>query len=181
MNKVLTLSSIAALLMSPLALAETSDESEQPDRVEIEWQNPKKFSDVRAASGSNKKYRENTFKQLEKYLEKLATKLPEGQQLKITVTDLDLAGKVWPGHFVGVDTTSDVRMIKRIDFPSMDFSYQLLNAEGQVLQEGTEEIKDMSFQDRANRHFKNDSLRYEKNMLNDWFRKTLLKPQAEEE
>lgn len=168
MNKyIISLSAITMLVYGTVSADEKQD---GPDRVQIEWKDPKSYTDVRAANQSSKRFRENTFKKLEAYLEKLAVKLPEGQSLKITVTDLDLAGHVWPGHMVGMDSTSDVRMIKRVDIPRMNFSYQLLDSAGNVIQEGDEKLKDMSFQDHINKHFNNDSLRYEKKMLDDWFK-----------
>jgi hypothetical protein len=86
------------------------------------------------------------------------------------VTNLDLAGEVWPASFVGFGSGgSNVRLIKSIDIPRMTFSYQLLGHTGEVLQQGEEKLKDMSFQDRANRFFDSEPLRYEKNMLRKWF------------
>lgn len=141
-------------------------------RVQIEWQDPTSYSDVRAANQSRKHFREKTFNRLEKHLEKLASKLPDGQTLKLSVTDLDLAGRVWPGSFMGLNTAGDVRIVKRVDFPSMQFSYTLVDAQNSVIKTGEEKLRDLSFQDRANRHFRSDALRYEKRMLDDWFGKT---------
>lgn len=138
--------------------------------VEVNWQNPEDYRDVRPANESRKRFAETTFKRLDEYLVKLAEKLPDGQKLVITVTNLDLAGEVWPASFIGLGhSASDVRLIKRIDIPRMAFSYQLLDQSGVVLQEGQEKLKDMSFQERANRLFDNEPLRYEKNMLRQWF------------
>jgi hypothetical protein len=39
-----------------------------------------------------------------------------------------------------------------------------------VLQESAVKLKDMSFQDRHNRFFDSESLRYEKNMIYEWFK-----------
>lgn len=168
MNKYfIPLSALAILVSAPMSAEEPKGD---PDRVQIEWKDPKSYTDVRGANQSNKRFRENTFKKLEEYLEKLAAKLPEGQNLKLTVTDVDLAGHVWPGHMVGMNFSSDVRMVKRVDIPRMNFSYQLLDNSGGVIKEGEEKLKDMSFQDHINKHFNDDALRYEKKMLDDWFK-----------
>lgn len=146
--------------------------------VEVTWQNPEKYRDVRPANESRKRFANNTFKTLDEYLVELAESLPDGQKLLITVTNLDLAGEVWPASFVGLGHSgSDVRLIKGIDIPRMAFSYQLLGPTGEVLQQGEEKLKDMSFQDRANRFFDSEPLRYEKNMLRQWFVSTF--PQDE--
>lgn len=169
LNKILAMCA-AVVIASPTAVL-AEDKAAQPDRVEIEWQNPKEFTDVKAANGHRGKFRDSTFAKLEKHLEKLAEHLPEGTKLKMTVTDLDLAGKVWPGHFSGLDTTSDVRVVKRIDIPRMNFSYELVDANGTVVKSGEENLKDMAFQDRLSKHRRHDSLRYEKTMLKNWFSK----------
>lgn len=143
--------------------------------VEVEWKEPKKYRDIRPANESRAGFQKRVFNQLTEHLQKLAKELPEGQKLSLVVTDVDLAGQVWPGHFVGIDTASDVRLIKRIDIPRMAFSYKLTDSDGTVLKEGEANIKDMAFQDRSHRSFSNDSLRYEKTMLRSWFQDTFPK------
>jgi hypothetical protein len=138
--------------------------------VEITWQNPEKFRDVKPANDSRKRFRERTFKKLDEYLVELAEKLPDGHKLLITVDDLDLAGQVWPASFIGFGHSgSDVRLIKSIDIPRMSFQYKLVAESGEVVQEAEVKLKDMSFQDRHNPFFRSENLRYEKNMIRDWF------------
>ena len=93
----------------------------------------------------------------------------------MTVTNVDLAGQVWPSQFVGFGSGggSDVRIIKRIDIPRMTFSYSLTNADGQVILSGEDvKLKDMDFMDSTIRRNRTESLTYEKAMLNDWFADT---------
>jgi hypothetical protein len=138
--------------------------------VEITWQEPEKYRDVRPTNESRERFRKSTFKKLEEYITELAEDLPDGQTLLMTVDDLDLAGQVWPASFVGFGhSASDVRLIKSIDIPRMSFTYQLLDENGQVVQESAVKLKDMSFQSRHNRFFDSETLRYEKNMIHDWF------------
>ncbi|TRY32185.1 DUF3016 domain-containing protein [Aliiglaciecola sp. M165] len=139
--------------------------------IEVTWENPEDYRDVQPTNQSRKRYREQTFKQLDKYFEELSESLAEGQTLSITVTDLDLAGRVWPSSFVGLGHSgNDVRLIKRGEIPRMTFSYTLTDAQGNVVQESAEvKLKDMGFQDRHNPFFKSENLRYEKNMIRHWF------------
>lgn len=139
--------------------------------VEIIWENPEDYTDVKAANESRKRFRERTIANLEKYILKLAEKLPDGQKLTMKVTDIDLAGQVWPASFVGLGAGgNDVRLIKSIDIPRMKFDYKLTDPSGRVLQQATDfKLKDMAFQDRFNPMFDSESLRYEKNMLKGWF------------
>ena len=157
----------ALLLSSGGALAQAE--------VNIEWKNPDDYRDIRPVNSTRASFRKHVFSEIEEYMRKLAKGLPDGQTLALEVTDVDLAGQVWPGHFVGIDTSSDVRLIKRIDIPRMEFAYKLTDGDGKLVQEGLAKIKDMAFQDRTSRTFSQDSLRYEKSMLRDWFNDTFPK------
>jgi hypothetical protein len=56
--------------------------------IEINWQNPEKYRDVRPTTESRSRFRDQTFTQLEEYLQKLAKQLPDGQKLLLNVTNL---------------------------------------------------------------------------------------------
>lgn len=142
-------------------------------QVEIKWEEPKSYTDVKPTNESRTRFRERTFKNIEEYFVELAEKLPEDQTLAITVTDLDLAGQVWPSHFVGLsNSTGDVRLIKQIDIPRMSFSYTLSDSSGNVIKSEDVKIKDMGFMDTVGTHRNHEALVYEKAMIKDWFDET---------
>lgn len=146
--------------------------AQDADKVEIEWDKPEKYRDVRASNESRKRFREATFERITEYMNELASSLPANQKLQMKVSDLDLAGQVWPASFVGLGHSgADVRIIKSIDIPRINFSYQLVDESGQVVQQAEVKLKDMSFFDRGSHIFRNDPLSYEKNMLKRWFNK----------
>lgn len=151
--------------------------------LEIEWEKPEKYSDVRSANQGRKSFQEITFKNIEAYLGELAEGLADHQKLVIKVTNLDLAGKILPASFAGLGHSgSDVRVVKNHDIPRMYFSYQLLDAAGVVIQQNEVKLKDMAFLDSSTGFFESDSLRYEKSMLKRWFGDefaTQLKAQSE--
>ncbi len=160
---------LIGLIISAITLGISSQVVAQTE-VEIEWDKPEKYRDVRPSNESRKRFRETTFEHISEYMNKLALALPENNKLLIKVSDLDLAGRVWPASFIGLGIGgADVRVVKNIDIPRINFSYQLLDTSGQVLQEAEVELKDMSFLDRSNHFFRNEALRYEKNMLRRWF------------
>ena len=130
---------------------------------EVTWTDYEKYRDINPGNGHRKHFRERTFKNLEKHFAKLAEKLPEGQVLKIDVTDVDLAGDT---HAGGINR---MRIVKEIFFPRMNFSYQLVGADGSVILSNEIVLKDMSFMMTSNLKYRNDSLGYEKKMLDDWF------------
>ncbi len=133
---------------------------------EVTWTDYKKYRDIDSGDESRKHFRERTFSNFEKHFAKLAERLPEGQVLKIDVTDVDLAGDT---HAGGIDR---LRIVKEIYFPRMNFSYQLVNADGSVKKDDTVVLKDMSFMMSSNLKYRHNSLGYEKKMLDDWFFKT---------
>ena len=90
----------------------------------------------------------------------------------MVVTNIDLAGQVWPSQFIGFGNNmgSDVRVIQRVDIPRMTFSYSLTDSSGEVLKsEDDFKLKDMGFMDTNIRNMRNENLFYEKAMLDDWF------------
>ena len=144
-------------LLAPNVFAATS---------EVTWTDYKSYRDINAGNDGRKQFRERTFKDLEKHFAKLAATLPATQTLKIDVTDVDLAGDT---HVGGINRT---RIIKHMYSPRMNFSYQLLDAEGKVVQSNDVVVKDMSFMSGSNLKYRNTSLGYEKAMLDDWFEET---------
>ena len=159
------------LIIGAMTLGFASQAAAQTE-VEIEWDKPEKYRDVRPSNESRKRFRDATFTHINEYMNKLALALPENYKLLMKVSDLDLAGQVWPASYLGLGhNMSDIRIVKNIDIPRITFSYQLLDESGEVVQQAAVKLKDMSFFDRSNRFFKSESLRYEKNMLQRWFKK----------
>jgi len=135
--------------------------------LEINWVEPDKYKDIDPGNSSKARYRTRVFTALEKYFKDLVISLPEEYKMKISVTDIDLAGDVQFAH------TDRIRFIKELYFPSMHFAYELLDKEQKSLISNEVKIKDMSFLHdvrSASRH--NDFLYYEGEMIADWFSKT---------
>ena len=162
-------------LVPAFALALTSMHASAAGSVKVEWQDPDSYTDIRPVNQTRSSYKRFVFKELEEQLTELADDLPDGHTLAMTVTDLDLAGQVWPGNFVGFgqSAASDVRLIRSLYIPRMSFSYTLTDAGGNTVQSAEVKLKDMMFMDRAARGFRSDSLTYEKTMLRDWFNDTM--------
>ncbi len=140
--------------------------------AEITWHEPENYRDIRAGDELESRFQERVFAGLEEHFELLAAKLPENQILKITVTDVDLAGEIelQPMH----GGLRSLRIVRGFDFPSMKFSYELVTAEGEVLVEGKERIRgrDVPEQSRPYRRASSQdkSLDSERAMLDRWFR-----------
>lgn len=113
--------------------------------------------------------RESVLKELTEHFAKLGAKLPPGQNLRIDVRDVDLAGREYPGR-----GARDLRIVKNgAEWPRIDLHYTI-ESNGQVVGSGDAQLRDMSFMDRSNRSTGSDFLRYEKRMIDDWFYSTIM-------
>lgn len=154
-------STIAALLMLPLmAFA---------GEVKVSWGDFNDFTDVRPANEAKSAFYTRVKTSLEKSFIELGDRLPDGAVFEFRVTDLDLAGDV---RYGGIN---DYRLVERLYFPKMKFDYQLINAEGKVLKEGSESLKDMNFLDRIKTpaKYRRDGFYYEKYMFEVWFEENI--------
>ena len=133
---------------------------------EVTWTDYENYRDIHPGSEGRKHFRERMFESFDKHFAKLAKVLPEGHVLKINVTDLDLAGDT---HSGGIN---QLRVIKDIYFPRINFSYELVNTDGSIITSGEIVLKDMNFMMGSNSKYRNQSLSYEKVMLDDWFAKS---------
>jgi hypothetical protein len=175
-NKLLIVGAWTALLVfganaQALNEKETAiDDAKADSRVQVEWVNPKKFTDMRERNFSSERFRKHVFAKLEEHLSELAEALPEGQSLKLTVTDVDLAGRVEPGTFSGlIATHENIRIMRDIDIPRMKFAYSLVDAQGKVLKQEEVNLKDMNYLQRMRSNSSNRPFVYEKRMLTRWF------------
>jgi hypothetical protein len=131
----------------------------------VTYVQPDKFSDVPFVTWD----REETLKELTEHFTKLGDSLPPGQDLRIEVTDIDLAGRLIPNARAG----RDLRVLSgRADWPRIELRYAV-EQNGQVLKSGEARLTDMSYLDHTTRYFDSEALRYEKQMIDDWFEKTI--------
>ena len=163
---------LLAAMCVPAFPADSADSTAEA-RVEVVYSNPEKFTDVKDSMMPSERAREDYLTLIKEFLqERGARVVPEGGKLVMTFTDIDLAGdfEPWRGP-----QFNDVRVVKEIYPPRMNFSFKLTDASGAVLQEGERQLRDTSFQLSATPAFSSDSLRYEKGMLDNWLRSEFAK------
>ena len=160
--------SVSFVLVTSFLFAANSFAAE----VKVNWKNPDQYRDVEAANETQKSFQDRVFKRLDKHFATLAKSLPEGDSLWITVTDLDLAGRVLPDTSLGLHSGNEMRIVKKIDYPAIQFSYTLTDVKGNVRKKDSVSIKDLGFQERIGFRAKRGDLRYELIMLEDWFKDT---------
>ena len=150
------LAAALALLASSAALAD----------VTVSYVKPDEFADL----PRNAIDRERVLKDFSDYFATLNKKLPPGENLKIEVLDIDLAGRMWPRRNGG----EDIRILNGgADWPRMHLRYTL-EQDGKVLRSGDEQLSNMNYMQGVSRYSDGDTLRYEKQMLDDWFKKVIV-------
>lgn len=133
----------------------------------VTFAEPEQFTDVPTSFWE----RERVLKHLTTHFDALAAKLPAGQELSVEVLDLDLAGRTWPGRTLAAH---DLRILHGgADWPHIKFRYTITQG-GSVLKSGEENLSNMSYLHRMNRYVSSDLLRYEKQMLDDWFKENVI-------
>ncbi len=135
--------------------------------VALQFEKPEQFTDASFRGGY--KTDPAVLRELQDYFEKVVAKrLPAGLQLKVQIRDLDMAGQFEPWRPVAID----VRQLRSVTWPRIRLSYSLRRGE-EILVSGVEDIKDMDYLNTPNRYFDSDRLRYEKAMLDAWYRQRL--------
>jgi hypothetical protein len=139
--------------------------ADAPGRVEVAFDHPENFTDVKDDAMGTDKGRDVILHDLSAYLVDRATSyIPAGDVLSVTFTDIDLAGdfEPWRGP-----EWSNVRVVKSIYPPALKFRWSVREASGKVLRQGSESIRDLSFDLRIPPD-STDPRRYEKAILSDW-------------
>jgi hypothetical protein len=142
----------ALLLASAGALAGTAT---------VTYVNTERMTDVPRFQGDL----ESMQAQFLEHFNMLASQLPQGQELKIEIVDIDLAGDVYPRVAV-----QDVRVMRdRGDWPHIHLRFSI-EQDGKVLSSGERRLVDMNYMHGFNRYDREIYSR-EKRLLDDWFRK----------
>jgi hypothetical protein len=132
-------------------------------QLEVRYIAPESFTDMHSTWST----REDLLATLTTHLQKLGQKyLPKGQVMQIDITDIDLAGSLeYPPN------AEPVRVMRQFTPPSLTLRWRLQSAENaSPLQDVT--LRDLNYQININEYSRGDSLRYEKQMLDDWFKRS---------
>ena len=138
-------------------------------RTEVVFFEPEKFTDMRESSqGGLPQVRAETLAELRTFLVQQARPLlTAGQVLKITVTDVDLAGEFEPWLATG---GADVRVVRDVYPPRISLAFRLTDADGSILAQGDRELSDVMFLTRLSVRL-DDARRFEKALFEDWLHK----------
>ncbi len=105
-------------------------------------------------------------------LKSQAARLPDGQSLAITITDIDLAGTLRT-----VRGGQEMRIVNgRVDAPRIALHY-VLRAGNKVLREADETVTDLNYFGSLEPRYAREPLPYETQMLERWFAQRFANPQ----
>ncbi len=163
MNTRLALSLLVAGLLLSGCTTPTNNGAAATDII-VEFQNPENFQDCRDSLGGSPD---------KSALEALSTALKEsarphlkaGQKLRVTFTDVDLAGEFEPQ---AAPQASHVRFIKSIYTPRQVLAFELTDATGTILRQGRRTLNNMDYQANALRIGSDQPYFYDKVLIQDW-------------
>jgi hypothetical protein len=129
--------------------------------VRVIFAHPEAYTDADAFPNSGASAREPTMAALRQYIVRQGRQyLRPGQTLNIEITDIDLAGAYIPSR-----RGADIRVIRSITPPRIALRYTLQDGK-RVISRGEDVLREQMFQPVTSI----DTLKYEKAMLDDWFR-----------
>jgi len=130
------------------------------------------FADFSLSGSSTPAVQDDLRKQLLKHLKQLAERyLPAGDELEIEIQDIDMAGAMEPWHAPNFTNT---RFLRDVYPPRITLHYLWRDKAGLLKADRQEKLTDLNYLllPDAARFNNNDPLRYEKAMLERWFRQT---------
>ena len=147
---------LVAVLLSGAAHAAT----------DVTFKNTDKYVDATFEGPKSERNRQKVQDAVSKMFAQLADKyLAPGQSLTVEVSNIDLAGRLEP-------MADDIRIMRPVTWPRLQFTYTI-HENGAVVRSGEVNLSDMNYLNGFNRYTDSDRLRYERQMLADWFRKTI--------
>ncbi len=160
--------SLSARLLGPILLGAALGAAAQPAPVvEVVFEKPEGFVDAypRGHSGTERELKETLDSIRQIFVEQSARYLKPGDKLKVTVTELDLAGEIEPGR----SGILDLRVLRRITWPSMTLRYTFVRDGKEASAEAR--LSDPGYQDNSGVCARAGGLCYEKQMVGRWMQR----------
>jgi len=137
--------------------------------VSVQWTDPNQFTEIRFSGNRFQSQQGDWVQDLaEHFRDSIVRRLPPGDRMAITITDIKRAGEFEPWHGPRGD---DIRIVKDLYPPRISFSYVWTDSSGKVVDQGEQRLIDTAFLMNDSRINNSDQLRYEKRMIDDWTRR----------
>jgi hypothetical protein len=139
--------------------------------VSVQWSDPSEFTDLKFSGNRWRAAQGDWVYQLAEHLrDTAAERLPEGERMDVTITDIGRAGRYEPWHGMRLQ---DVRILRDHYPPSMKLEFRHYGADGAVLAEGSRELRDTGYLMGGSNIGGQNNLYYEKKMIDEWVRDEL--------
>jgi hypothetical protein len=139
------------------------------ERISVTFVQPERFTDVKDSVTGSERGAADMLGDLDRYVQSAGDRIvPAGLSLAIRITNIDLAGEFewWRGP-----QFDRVRIMREIYPPRIDLQFRLADATGAVVKEGQRALRDPLYLTRASID-DSDRLRYDKELLGDWLRRS---------
>ena len=134
--------------------------------VRVTFVHPERYTDAEAYPQGGVRGTLPVQAELRQHLQRLGRQyLKPGQSLNVEITDVDLAGTYEPLRF----GLANVRVMRSVTWPRINLHYAL-RQNGRMLASRQETLVEQIYQ-VPTMYSSSDPLRYEKSMLDDWFRR----------
>jgi hypothetical protein len=148
--------------------------------VTVRFEPADRYIDLALSGASTPAVQNDLLTQFEKHLKQLGESyLPEGDTLEIVIQDIDMAGAMEPWRSPGL---IDTRIIRDIYPPRFSLHYLWRGKSGELKADKQEQLTDLNYLTwlDSSRYLNNDPLRYEKTLLDRWFRQRFSSDKKEE-
>jgi hypothetical protein len=130
-------------------------------RVQVAWQDPAQFSEVRLSPDKQRALEGDWVRQLALYVERAADKrLPAGEHLAVILEDVDRAGDR--------RGSSGVQVARAITPPTIRLRFVRTDTYGRTLAQGERTLDDPDVMGGTARSRGNDPLVFEKRLIDGW-------------
>lgn len=134
--------------------------------VNVTWENPAGYFDIRATNEPQRKFEQQLFGALTEFIEKESVPLlSSGQQLNVTIHNLDMAGFI---QMNGLQLGEEIRVIRDSELVMMEIEHSWLDASGEVISEERKKYTGMYTHSLRADLRRGRSFHYEKKVLRDW-------------
>jgi hypothetical protein len=140
------------------------------ERVTVRMSRPEAFTDFKATCVGMDARTRGLLDDLPQFIRATGGRyVPDGGTLEITLTDIDMAGELetWRGP-----QACTVRVMLDIYAPRIRLEFRLIDRDGKVVSAGARDLRDPLYLTRAGL-LSTDPLRYEKDLLLEWFQREL--------
>ncbi len=160
-------------LLCLLALALACMPAAAAGPVQVVYVDPKSFTDLRDGALPSPAARNLYLAELKRYLEaRGAARVPAGETLVVTITDINLAGTFEPLRH---PPAASVRVISDVYPARIDLQFRLARPDGTIVREGERRLRSVAYPTAVG-ITPSDPLRYEKVLLDDWLGEEFPRP-----